>query len=269
MADLWDYKEVVEDAGDWTCEASEEAEPKRKKRRGALGRSHSDPIVLDSESPAESDNDDGIKITYTIKEADTIIEDDDLVAHAQPAKRSVDLEAVLDAETIALLRRDEAAVQRFKRSAEEIEVTEDVLPETDRFARRALFEESAADRHGVYGSDDSKLRHGGTDAAGSSEGFGSHLGEHGVDPLEAETADAANRITLQLQCKHGKARLRVAKTAHLQKVFDKYMQHALKQGWLSDQGAKVTFMFDGDVLRKDQTAADLDLDDDDVIDVQC
>ena len=50
------------------------------------------------------------------------------------------------------------------------------------------------------------------------------------------------------------------------KLFASFREHAKTRGWCSE-GAKLKFVFDGEVVGENQTPKELDCEDDDVIDV--
>ncbi len=74
------------------------------------------------------------------------------------------------------------------------------------------------------------------------------------------------KVTLVFRCSNGQVKIRTGASDPFGRVFDKYKQHAKGQGWVV-KGKQPKFMFDGDKLTAQQTAGDLDMEDDDLIEV--
>ena len=77
-----------------------------------------------------------------------------------------------------------------------------------------------------------------------------------------------DKVVLTMQCASGKLQLRIGRDMAFSKMFDIYKMQAGKKGWLpANKAASVKFVFDGDRLSGNETATQLDLDNDDIIEV--
>lgn len=93
-------------------------------------------------------------------------------------------------------------------------------------------------------------------------------GQAAAAPAAAAPAVAADRI--RLSCKSATfdaLTLRLTRTDPLQKLMATYRKEACRRGWLQQPGGNLIFRFDGDNINGSDTAAGLDMEDDDVIDV--
>lgn len=79
--------------------------------------------------------------------------------------------------------------------------------------------------------------------------------------------EADDRVTLKLVTKaRQEQQMRIRTTDPLSKLFDKYRELAIGNGWASDI-SNFKFIFDGDEVEGSDTATDLDMEDGVVIDV--
>ncbi len=83
---------------------------------------------------------------------------------------------------------------------------------------------------------------------------------------EPEVVPEVSRVLLKLRTRDQDTKMRIEPSKPFGKLFESFKRHAVQKGW-ADEGAKFTYIFDGDVLKEDDTPADLDVEDDTVIEV--
>ena len=94
-------------------------------------------------------------------------------------------------------------------------------------------------------------------------------GDGGSDIGEPTPEPEDDKVVLTLQCAAGKLQLRIGREMAFSKLFDIYKQQASNKGWLTaDKSSNVKFVFDGDRLSGNETATQLDLENDDIIEVK-
>lgn len=84
---------------------------------------------------------------------------------------------------------------------------------------------------------------------------------------EEEVKEEEEKVTLKLVTKaRQEQQMRIRSVDPLGKLFRKYREIAISKGWATEK-SKMKFVFDGDEIQDDDSAATLDLEDGMVIDV--
>ena len=89
------------------------------------------------------------------------------------------------------------------------------------------------------------------------------VGEEGADPQVDPELDKII-VKVQGNTREAPLKLRIGKRSQLEKLFSAFMKRAEQLQWLS-VGTPVKFMFDGEVIRANDTAEELDIEEDCVI----
>jgi len=237
--DLWDFSTpgglvpVEISSGGDTDDDGINLLPASKRRKLQKAAHLPDIVPIDDESDSQSDDSD-LEIVEEMK--------------AASKKREEDRERIRFPEACSI-----SVAPRHKQS------DRDMASKAQSMRNRALLEGLKASLHAQ------------TPEPGDQEDDYQRQCEEAAEPEErgggAQAADL-DRLVLKIKARgqDNPIKIKIGKRRPLSILFDKFREIAEQKAWI-DEGAKLKFMFDGDVMYEDDTCDDLDIEEDCVIEV--